>query len=554
MKTETHDYYWLNEDAEIFLKRDGGYLKEGVEPKQRLQEIADNAEKILGIQGFSEKFMKYMAKGYFSLATPVWINFGNERGLPVSCFGSYVADEMREILNKTSEVGMMTKFGGGTSGYFGDLRPQGTPITDNGKANGPVHYLELYDKTSEIVTQGSARRGFFAAYLPVEHPDIMDFLKIRDEGHSIQNLAIGVTITDKWMEEMEAGDKDKRKIWSAVIKKRYESGFPYISFVDTMNNNAPRVYKDKNLKIKASNLCNEISLFSDKDHSFVCVLSSINLLHWDEIKDTDAVETLTWFLEAVNEEFVRKTENDPDMICAHRFAKEHRAIGLGVLGWHSYLQLNMIPFESMDAKMVNNQIFKELQSRSTKASKEMADLYGETELLKGYGMRNVTTMAIAPTTSSSFILGQVSPSIEPLNSNYFVKNLAKGNFTYKNPYLEQLLAEKNKNDVDTWKSILTHGGSVQHLNFLTEHEKSVFKTFGEISQKEIIIQASARQKYIDQGQSLNIMIPPKTPAKQVNQLMIEAWKLGVKGLYYQRSANPAQELSRNIMNCKSCEG
>jgi ribonucleoside-diphosphate reductase alpha chain len=242
------------------------------------------------------------------------------------------------------------------------------------------------------------------------------------------------------------------------------------------------------------------------------------------------------------------------MICAHRFAKEHRAIGLGVLGWHSYLQLNMIPFESMDAKMVNNQIFKELQSRSTKASKEMADLYGETELLKGYGMRNVTTMAIAPTTSSSFILGQVSPSIEPLNSNYFVKNLAKGNFTYKNPYLEQLLAEKNKNDVDTWKSILTHGGSVQHLNFLTEHEKSVFKTFGEISQKEIIIQASARQKYIDQGQSLNIMIPPKTPAKQVNQLMIEAWKLGVKGLYYQRSANPAQELSRNIMNCKSCEG
>jgi ribonucleoside-diphosphate reductase alpha chain len=277
-----NDYYWLNKDSEIFLKRDGGYLKEGVEPKDRLKEIADNAEEILGIEGFSDKFMGYVAKGYYSLATPVWINFGNKRGLPVSCFGSYISDEMREILGKTVEVGMMTKYGGGTSGYFGDLRPQGTPIKDNGKANGPVHYLELYDKTSEIVTQGSARRGFFAAYLSVDHPDILEFLKIRDEGNSIQNLAFGVTVTDKWMEEMEAGDKSKRKIWSTIIKKRYESGFPYISFIDNMNNNAPQAYKDKNLKIKASNLCLvgetkiEISLYEDGRDSTEITLEDFN--------------------------------------------------------------------------------------------------------------------------------------------------------------------------------------------------------------------------------------------------------------------------------------
>jgi len=353
---------------------------------------------------------------------------------------------------------------------------------------------------------------------------------------------------------MKNGDKEKRKIWGKVIKKRYESGFPYISFIDNINNNAPKVYKDKDLKIKASNLCNEIALFSDKENSFVCVLSSINLLHWDEIKNTDAVETLTWFLEAVNEEFVKKTSTDKNLKSAYNFAKNHRALGLGVLGWHSYLQSKNIAFESMQAKLINSEIFSELDKRTLKASQEMAQKYGEPELLKGYGVRNVTRMAIAPTTSSSFILGQVSPSIEPLNSNYFVKNLAKGNFTYKNPYLKNVLKSYEKDNQETWKSILTRGGSVQHLDFLSENEKNVFKTFGEISQKEIIIQASARQKYIDQGQSLNIMIPPKTPAKEVNQLMIESWEMGIKGLYYQRGANPSQELSRSILECQSCSG
>lgn len=252
---ENKEFQWLNEESRIFLKKNGGYLKEGVEPEERLWEISVNAEKILKIEGFSKKFYDYLAKGYYSLATPVWTNFGNERGLPVSCFGSYIPDSMSGILNKNTEVGMMTKYGGGTSGYFGDLRPRGGSITGGGESTGPVEFMKMFDNTTSVVTQGNARRGAFAAYFPVEHPDISEFLKIRSDGHDIQNMSIAVTVTDKWMEEMEAGDKDKRKIWGNIIKKRYETGYPYISFIDNANNNAPQVYKDLGRKIVASNLC-----------------------------------------------------------------------------------------------------------------------------------------------------------------------------------------------------------------------------------------------------------------------------------------------------------
>lgn len=545
------EYYWLNNHSRLFLER--GYLEEGVTPEKRIKQIADNAEKILGIKGFADKFENYMSKGFYSLATPVWTNFGNKRGLPVSCFGSYITDKMESILDKASEVGIMSKMGGGTSGYFGDLRERGAKISVGGESSGAVHFMEIYDKVASVISQGSARRGSFAAYLPVEHPDIEEFLQIRSEGHPIQDISMGVTVTDKFMKALIEGDKKNRKIWAKVIQKRFETGYPYIMFVDTTNKNAPQVYKDKKLKIKASNLCSEIQLFSDEDNSFVCVLSSLNLLHWDEIKDTDAIETLIYFLDAVNEEFVDKTKDIKHMRSAHNFAKNQRALGMGALGWHSFLQSKMISFESMQAKLLNVEIWKTIKTRADKATEELAKMFGEPELLKGYGRRNVTTLAVAPTTSSSFILGQVSPSIEPLNSNYFVKNLAKGKFTYKNPYLKEILKKYEKNNEEIWKSILIKGGSVQHLDFLNEEEKSVFKTFGEISQKEIVIQASQRQKYIDQSQSLNLMIPPNTPPKQVNSLLIEGWELGVKTFYYQRSFSPTQELARSILSCSSCE-
>ena len=299
--------------------------------------------------------------------------------------------------------------------------------------------------------------------------------------------------------------------------------------------------------------CAEIALSSDDENSFVCVLSSLNLLHWDEIIKTDAIETMIYFLDAVNEEFVRKCANIKHMQTAYNFAKSQRALGMGVLGWHSYLQSKMIPFESMEAKIQNASIWKEIRSRADFATENLAKMCGEPDLLKGYGRRNVTTLAVAPTTSSAFILGQVSPGIEPENSNYYNKKLAKGSFSYKNPFLKKLLKEKNKDTDSIWESILLQGGSVQHLDFLTEDEKSVFKTFSEISQMEIIIQASQRQKYIDQGQSLNLMVPFNSSPKEVNQLILEAWRLGVKSLYYQRSFSPAQELSRKLTSCSSCE-
>lgn len=547
----TSDYYWLNEDSRKFLA--GGYLEKGVTPEQRFRQIAENAERILGINGFADKFEGYLKKGFYSLSSPIISNFGNRKGLPVSCFGSYIDDDIESILEKASEVGKMTKVGGGTSAYFGALRPRGTPISVGGEADGPVRFMELYDTTASVISQGSTRRGAFAAYLPVEHPDILEFLKIRSEGHAIQNLNFGVTITNAWMQSMLDGDKEKRKVWGKVIQKRCESGYPYLFFTDTINNGAPKVYRDKDAKIYASNLCSEICLPTTPSESFVCVLSSINVLHWDEILKTDAIETMVYFLDAVNEEFVLKSNGVKFLEAANLFAKKHRAIGVGILGWHSYLQSKSIAFESMEAKLLNTQIFKQLDLRTLKATKELAVLLGEPEMLIGYGERNTTRIAVAPTTSSSFILGQVSSGIEPLNSNYFVRDLAKGVFPFKNRYLEEVLEKYGQNKREVWAEILKRGGSVQKLEFLSEHEKNVFKTFGEISQKEIVIQASARQKYIDQSQSLNLMIPPDTKVKDISDIHIEGWKLGLKTFYYQRSANPAQELARKILTCASCE-
>ena len=574
MSEPDQSIYWLNKDSRTFLSRD--YLLPGVTPEARIREIADYAEEILGFEGFADKFEKYMHLGWFSLSSPIWSNFGAGRGLPISCNGSFISDSMYDILQKHAEVGMMTKYGAGTSGYFGDLRARGSDIKNNGKSSGPVHFMELFDKLMNVVSQGSVRRGSFAAYLPVEHPDIMEFLQIRDEGHPIQNLSLGVTITDDWMNAMVGGDKDKRKVWARIVQKRFESGYPYLFFTDTVNRGKPQVYKDLDMKIHASNLCSEICLPSSAPESFVCDLSSMNLLHYENWKGTDAVETLTYFLDAVMSDYIEKTKNIPSMEAAHRFAVNHRALGVGVLGWHSFLQSKSIAFESMEAKLLNTQIHRLIRDKTLAASKHMALTLGEPPLLAaparkglagladrflkmfgrrriGYGLRNTTLMAIAPTTSSSFILGQVSPSIEPLNSNYFVKGLAKGKFTYRNPYLEKVLETYSKNDQKTWEDILVHGGSVQHLTFLTDHEKDVFKTFGEISPKEIIIQAAARQKFIDQSQSLNLMIPIDTPPKDASQLLIEAWKMGVKSIYYQRGSNPAQQLARDILTCKSCE-
>lgn len=562
VKTKTYKpFYWLTEESQIFLSR--GYLQEGEDAKNRIRAIANRAEEILKIEGFSEKFYTYMSKGYYSLSTPVWTNFGTNRGFPISCFGSTPADNMASILSTASEVGMMSKYGGGTSGYFGHLRPRGADITNNGQSSGAVHFVKLFEQMTDTVSQGSSRRGRFAAYLPIDHPDIDEFLEIGVEGNDIQDVNHAVTVTDAWMTEMIAGDQQKRKVWAKVLQRRVEMGYPYILFTDTVNNNKPEWYKD--YPITHSNLCSEIALPDNEKWSFVCNLSSMNALHYDEWKDTDAVQTMIYFLDAVMSEFIEKLEAMRDsedaeyrdafhfMERAYNFATENRALGLGVLGWHSLLQSKMIAFESVEASLLNEEIHKIISERAKEASQELADLFGEPEVLKGTGFRNATTMAIAPTTSSAFIIGQVSQSIEPLFSNYYVKDMSKIKTTIKNKYLEDLLVEKGQNTAKVWDDIKNHDGSVQHLDFLSEHEKNVFKTFAEINQYEIINQASVRQRFIDQSQSLNIMINPSmTTAKEINQLHLYAWENGIKSLYYQHSTSAAQQFYRSSV-CLACE-
>lgn len=556
-------FEWLTENSRKFLG--SGYLTDGASPEERIREIAERAEQILKIDGFADKFYGYMSEGFFSLASPVWSNFGKKRGLPISCFGSNIADDMGNILYTQSEVGMMSKLGGGTSGYFGNLRHRGAPVKNNGSSSGAVHIMQLFEKMVDVVSQGSVRRGRFSPYLPVEHPDINEFLEIGTEGNSIQELTHGVSVTDKWMEEMIAGDVDKRSIWAKVIQRRGEIGYPYIFFKDKANNQAADVYKDKNHKIVASNLCTEIMLPSNDKWSFVCVLSSVNVLHYDKWKDTDAVETMVYFLDAVITEFTEKLEEFRDsddledrqtfmfMERAYNFAKDNRALGLGALGWHSLLQSKMLPFDCQEAYNLNTEIFKTIEEKSYKASKELADLFGEPEVLKGYGRRNATLNAIAPTTSSAFILGQVSQGIEPIWSNIYVKDIAKIKTTIKNPYLLNLLEEKGQNTAEVWRSIRDHDGSVQHLEFLSEEERDVFKTYSEIDQLAIVYQAANRQNHIDQGQSVNIIVHPDMPVKDINKIYVTAWKLGLKSLYYQHSMNAAQKFKQK-KECASCEG
>lgn len=879
-------YYWLNDDSRTFLSR--GYLLPGETAEGRIRVIAEHAEKLSGVTGFADKFEDYMSRGWFSLASPVWSNYGTSKGLPVSCFGSYVPDTMEGILGTHSEVGMMTKFGGGTSGYFGDLRPRGAPIGDNGSSFGAVHFMELFDKLMTVTSQGSVRRGYFAAYYDIEGDDFDEFVTIGSEGHPIQNLTHGVCVGDEFLNKVISGDSEARRRWAKVIQTRSEVGYPYIFFRDTVNRGKPEVFEGQTLyssnlcvapetliltdegyqkigslqdqKVKVwnglefskttvrktgenqkllrvtfsdgssidctpyhkfyvqesygttpreyqakdlytgakmekfelpeegldlmkgqsvdynlayskgfyagdgnenytfssvypekhcvinrlvgtvsekqdscgrlkwthgdlgdkfevpfqytllrrlewlaglfdadgcvikSNNCDNIQLVSTKpdflrkiklflqemgvhssvnfrreegtfllpkndgtgctaeyqcqelwvlgingqgvkrlldlglktsrlefseiqnpqrsaskfvtvvsvedtgrisdtfcfteekrnkgmfngiltgqcseiclpqneNESFTCVLSSMNLLHWDEWKDTDAVETMIIFLNTVCDEFIHKIEDmkhtKPEayrmMSRALNFTIKYRALGLGVLGWHSYLQSKMIPFESAQAHYDNVKIFHSIKMKAEKASKKLlCDITGKNDK-----QLNATLLAVAPTKSSSFILGSVSQGIEPIQSNYFVKDLAKVKEVYKNPYLVELLETKGKNTPEVWESILYKDGSVQHLEFLTEQEKDVFKTFEEISPQVVINQAAERQKFIDQSQSLNLMISPEWSAKQINALYLDAWKKGVKTLYYQKSKSAAQDLQREkiteVKECSSCE-
>lgn len=553
---ENSNYRWLNEESQQFLER--GYLLPGESVAERIEgegQIADTAFR--GNPEKKKKFIEYMQKGYISLSSPVWANFGREDKLSISCFGSFIEDSMNSILETATEIGIMSKYGGGTSLTLSQLRGRGSSISKGGQSEGAISFAQIFDTISLVTKQSQVRRGACAAYMDIEHPDIYEFLDIKHEGNPIQNLFTGVTVTNEWLQKMKDGDQEKRVLWAKVLQSRQRIGLPYIFFTTNNEERKPLIYKERNCTIHNSNLCQEIALPTNEEESFVCCLASLNALYFDEWVNTDVVEILTEFLDHVITNFIRTASQIKHLERAVKFAERHRAIGLGVLGYHSYLQSKGYPFESMEAKFFNVDLFSTIRKRSYTTSEVLAKTYGPapiflegpTEDLK---RRNTTTMAVAPTASSSFILGQVSQGIEPYNSNAYMRDTAKGKILQKNPFLIPVLQKYGKDTPETWESIKTNFGSVQHLNFLSSEEKDVFKTFAEISQKEVLIQAAQRQKFIDQGQSINLKIHPKTPTKDVNSLILFAAENGIKGLYYQHSLNAAQAYS-NQLTCASCE-
>lgn len=554
----TKPWWWVNEDTKVFLER--GYLLPGVSVEERLWQVADTAEKYLGMPGYAAKLFSYMAKGWVSLSSPVWANFGLNRGLPISCNGSVAGDSVASILYTAAEVGMMSKYGAGTSIYLGKVRPRGSEISSGGKSDGPVRFSEIFQVVTDVVSQGNVRRGSCALYLPVEHPDIEEFLECREEGHPIQHLSLGVCVSDAWMQEMLGGDTAKRKVWVRILKKRLETGYPYLFFADRANRAKSLVYRKAGMPVVASNLCTEILLPSSEKESFVCCLASVNLVGWDEWQHTDLIKTVVMLLDAVMQEYIEKTKVLSFMERAHDFAVRHRALGLGVLGWHTLLQMKMLPFGSTEAKALNRKIFAHILSESEEASKMLAEKKGEPEVCMKVGekRRNAALRAVAPTTSSSFILGQVSPSIEPLPANYYVKNLAKGKFTWRNPVLQRVLEDLKMDKEEVWEQILMDGGSVQRVEGLPDHVKEVFRTFREISPLDVLQQARERQPFLDQGQSLNLMVPADISPANLHDITVQAWRWGIPTLYYLRGVSPVQELARQEMcrldeGCKVCE-
>lgn len=550
-------FEWLTDDARTFLNR--GYIQD-ISAEERYRQIADRVEELTFMDGISDKIYEYSSKQYLSFSSPILSNFGTNKGLPISCNFGVVDDTLNSILHGMYEMGILAKHGAGTAKNLSAIRPYGEPYGKDktGISEGLIAWAGEYSNIIAKVSQGGMRRGFLTVYCSVEHPEIDWFLNIgangdeRIPGYSIKNITTGVTIPRGWIESMKSGDKEKREIYAKILKRRSEIGFPYILFEDNCDDQKPQVYIDKDMKIFTSNICTEVIEYCDTEKEFTCCLMSLNLAKFDEWPD-DLVFTANIILDAVISEYINKASGIPGFEKAVKFASEHRAIGVGVLGFHTYLQKNSIPFGSIESYQVNNRIFKHIREESDRASEFMAKRWGEPEMLKGYGHRNTTRVAIAPTKSTSFIMGNVSPSIEPIKSNYHEKTLAKIQTTYKNPELREVLKSHGKDDRETWQSILDRNGSIQHLEFLSDHERDVFKTFSEVSQVDIIKLAAQRQKYIDQGQSINLMIHPQTSPKDVSNLILMAHEEGIKTLYYQYSINAAQRFNEDLMTCSACE-
>ena len=584
---------WAN--TEVYVKTiSAGYLFGDEKPKDAYWRVSTTVARRLGKPELASKFFDYIWKGWLNLASPVLSNTGLERGLPISCFGIDVADSIHDIGSKNLEMMLLAKHGGGVGIGINQIRPAGSKITGNGTSDGVVPFTKIYDSTILATNQGSVRRGAASVNIDIEHGDFWEWLEIREPKGDVNrqslNLHQCVVVPDGFMEKVQQGDKEARRRWVAVLRKRKATGKPYVMFKGNINRANPDAYKQNGLKVYMTNICSEITLHTDESHSFVCCLSSVNLARYDEWKDTDLVYTATWFLDGVLDEFIQKAKFMRGFENSVRSAEKGRALGLGVLGWHTYLQERGIPFEGLSAQFETRKIFSQLKTETEKASRDMAQEYGEPLWCVGTGFRNTHLRAVAPTVSNSKLAGNVSAGIEPWAANVFTEQTAKGTFIRKNPVLEQFLKAINKNTKKTWDKILEDGGSVQGLDFIddyyvklatniTEKEnlitqskfdsleekdqdlfipvKNIFKTFKEINQLDLVKQAGVRQQYVDQAVSLNLAFPTQADTKFINKVHLEAYKEGVKTLYYMRTESVLRgdiASAATDPDCVACDG
>ena len=517
----------------------------------------------------AETFFKYIWKGWLCLASPVLSNTGTDRGLPISCFGIDVADSIKDIGEKNLEMMLLAKHGGGVGIGINQIRPAGAKITGNGTSDGVVPFCKIYDSTILATNQGSVRRGAASVNINIDHADFEEWLEIREPKGDVNRQSLNLhqcaVVGDKFMRRLEQGDKEARRKWGKLLQKRKATGEPYILFKGNTNKNNPKAYKQNGLKVHMTNICSEIVLHTDESHSFVCCLSSLNLAKYDEWKNTNIIYDAIWFLDGVLEEFIQKAKGKIGFENSVRSAEKGRALGLGALGWHTYLQERGLPFEGLLSQFETRKIFSQIKIESERASMDLAEVFGEPLWCVGTGTRNTHLRAIAPTVSNSKLSGNVSPGIEPWAANVFTEQSAKGTFIRKNPTLEILLEQYNLNTEETWAKILEDGGSVQGIKRLDDilvgdHEipaKEVFKTFKEINQLELVNQAGLRQQYVDQSVSLNLAFPSEATPKWINQVHFDAWKKGIKTLYYVRTESVLRgDIAASAMDpsCVSCDG
>lgn len=527
------------------------YQYKGQTVRQTFKRIADCAAKHTdNVEYFSKKFFELMWKGWLAPSTPVMANMGTDRGCPVSCSGQYVGDSISDFYEGMHESAMLSKNGFGTSGYLGDIRPRGSVISKGGKASGVTPVLNGFVQVARDVSQGSSRRGAFASYLDIEHQDFYEVVEGLIAKPDDKN--IGWNITDSFIEKLQSGDKDSITRYQKAMKAKCLTGKGYFFFVDKVNRANPPMYEHHDVKVYASNLCTEITLYANLLESFTCVLSSLNISKWDEYKDTNTIFLATIFLDCVASEFIEMGSKIKGLEKAVRFTERNRALGLGALGFHTYLQQKSVVWGSFESMMINRDIFQTLQQESLKASKWMAENWGEPEMCKGYGVRNTHTLAVAPNTSSALLCGGVSQGVEPIVENVYNQSTAAGEMQRINPVFLDLAQREGKYSKSLLQDIIDNNGSVQHLEWLSQHDKDVFKTAFEIDQMSIIRMASQRQQFIDQAQSINLFFNADEDEEYISEVHKEAFlDPNIKSLYYMRTKAGVQAAKGE---CLACEG